>query len=100
MAEQEEAVATKTTNRRTQSGIGRHSNGEIHFCQVNLISNNFKCLYLWSEGGRGGTCILIIHIMSYNEEYYTNTFRTFGQSLLFLITEKVSKILVSLTRSM
>lgn len=54
-------------------------------------------------GGRGwgrGTCILIIHIMSYKEEYYTKTFRTFGQSLLFLITEKVSKIVLSLTRSM
>lgn len=52
-------------------------------------------------GGRGvGDEKLIIHIMSYNEEYYTNTFRTFGQSLLFLITEKVSKLVLSLTRSM
>lgn len=52
-------------------------------------------------GGRGvGDEKLIIHIMSYNEEYYTNTFRTFGQSLLFLITEKVPKLVLSLTRSL
>lgn len=59
-------------------------------------------MFIFMVGGRGegGTCLLIIHIMSYNEEYYKNTFRTFDQSLLFLITEKVSKIVLSLTRSM